>query len=258
MPRRVGDASLAEARAHAPTVLLPEKKNCRHASHHVSARETIIRSLTRSTPARWRSASGARVFLYSTWISHGLPGRKGSTAERSASARRAPSSIRARARSGAMLRADCDPRPCLTATVTSSGPRSSRASSQAASSPETISTGQPHVPQSAALIPVSPTRTPLNQRFCQTWPETVWFMTPRRVPAIACMPTNSAASTPLSRNSVYSVHSSWTTKSHASSSNSGISELNIHSSPAPWQSIATISVAPAAFAPRTAALISSV
>ena len=34
----------------------------------------------------------------------------------------------------------------------------------------TISTGQPQLPQSAALIPVSPTSTPLNQRFCQTWP----------------------------------------------------------------------------------------
>ena len=55
--------------------------------------------------------------------------------------------------------------------------------------------GQPdRAHQSAALIPVSPTSTPLNQRFCHTWPETVWFITPRRVPAIACMPTKSAAS----------------------------------------------------------------
>ena len=72
------------------------------------------------------------------------------------------------------------------------------------------------------------------------------------------MPTKSAASAPLSRNAVYSVHESWTTKSHASSSSSGISELKSHSSPAPWQSMTTISVAPAAFAPRTAAFISSV
>ena len=51
---------------------------------------------------------------------------------------------------------------------------------------------------------------------------------------------------------------SWTTNSQAGSRSSGISELNDHSWPAPWQSITTISVAPAALAPRTAALISSV
>ena len=56
---------------------------------------------------------------------------------------------------------------------------------------------------------------------------------------------------------MYSVHSSWTTNSQAGSSSSGISELNVHPLPAPWQSMTTISVAPAAFAPRTAALISS-
>ena len=39
----------------------------------------------------------------------------------------------------------------------------------------TSRTGQPHVPQRAALMPVSPTRTPLNQRFCHAWPETVWL-----------------------------------------------------------------------------------
>ena len=36
-----------------------------------------------------------------------------------------------------------------------------------------------------------------------------------------------------------------------------MSELNVQPLPAPWQSMTTISVAPAAFAPRTAALISS-
>ena len=49
--------------------------------------------------------------------------------------------------------------------------------------------------------------TPLNQRFCQSRPDTVWFMIPSGVPAIACMPTNSAASQPCSRKSVYPVHS---------------------------------------------------
>ena len=34
------------------------------------------------------------------------------------------------------------------------------------------------MPQSAALIPVSPTSTSLNQRFCQFGPETVWLRTP--------------------------------------------------------------------------------
>jgi len=37
-----------------------------------------------------------------------------------------------------------------------------------------------------------------------------------------------------------------------------MSELNDQPLPAPWQSMTTISVAPAALAPRTAALISSV
>ena len=57
---------------------------------------------------------------------------------------------------------------------------------------------------------------------------------------------------------MYSVQFSWTTNSQSGSSSSGTSELNDHSLPAPWQSITTISVAPAVFAPRTAALISSV
>ena len=57
---------------------------------------------------------------------------------------------------------------------------------------------------------------------------------------------------------MYSVHSCCTTNSQAGSSRSGISELNDQPLPAPWQSMTTISVAPAALAPRTAALISSV
>ena len=39
---------------------------------------------------------------------------------------------------------------------------------------------------------------------------------------------------------------------------SAISELKLQAGRAPWQSMTTISVAPAALAPRTAALISSV
>ena len=130
--------------------------------------------------------------------------------------------------------------------------------SHTASSPVTSRTGQPHVPQSAALIPVSPTSVPLKRRLCHAWPETVWDRTPSAVPAIACMPTKSAASQPASRKPVYSVHSCCTTYSQAGSRRSGTSELKSYAPPAPWQSMTTISVAPAAFAPRTAALISSV
>ena len=83
-------------------------------------------------------------------------------------------------------------------------------------------------------------------------------MTPRSEPDFECMATNSAASQPCSRNAVYSVHSLWTTHSQSGSSRSGTSELKSQPLPAPWQSMTTISVAPAAFAPRTAALISSV
>ncbi len=57
---------------------------------------------------------------------------------------------------------------------------------------------------------------------------------------------------------MYSVHSLWTTYSQPGSSASGSSELNVQPSPAPWQSMTTISVAPPALAPRTAALISAV
>ena len=140
----------------------------------------------------------------------------------------------------------------------SPSPSSAFASRQAASSPVTSRTGQPQVPQSAALIPVSPTSVSLNQRFCQSRPETVWFMTPSPVPAIGCMPTNSAASAPCSRKPVYSVQCSWTTNSQSGSSSSGTSELKSFPLPAPWQSMTTTSVAPPARAPRTAALISSV
>ncbi len=72
------------------------------------------------------------------------------------------------------------------------------------------------------------------------------------------MPTKSAASQPDSRSPVYSVQCSCTTYSQPGSTRSGISELNVQPLPAPWQSMTTISVAPAARAPRTAALISSV
>ena len=44
---------------------------------------------------------------------------------------------------------------------------------------------------------------------------------------------------------MYSVHSSCTTHSQSGSSWSGISELNVHPFPAPWQSMTTTSVAPA-------------
>src|SRR5207253_10005064 len=64
--------------------------------HQSSARETIVRSSTRSTPWRKRSPSGAAVFLYSTAISQGRPGSYGATALRSLSACLAPCSISAR------------------------------------------------------------------------------------------------------------------------------------------------------------------
>ena len=48
------------------------------------------------------------------------------------------------------------------------------------------------------------------------------------------------------------------TDSIIASSSSGINELKVQPPPAPWQSMTTISAAPTAFAPRTAALISSV
>src|SRR3954468_1442153 len=194
----------------------------------------------------------------STLISHGAPGLYGGTAVRSESAVAGGCSISSRARSGATCRALKRPRPCLTATVVSPSPSRAVASRQEAASPVTISTGQPHVPHSAALMPVSPTSVPLNVTLRQPVPETVWLRTPSAVPAIACMPTSSAASQPCSRSSVYSVHSCWTTKSQRGSSWSGISELNVQASPAPWQSITTTSVAPPAYAPRTAALTSSV
>src|SRR5439155_282608 len=129
-----------------------QKKNCFHALHQSSARETIRRRPAISTPNRCRYASTPSVWLKSTTISLGRPGSYGATAPR-------------------LLNA------CLA---------------------------------------------------------------------------------PASRNSVYSVQWLWTTYSQAESSFSGTSELNVHPAPAPWQSITTISVAPAAFAPRTAALISCV
>src|SRR3954454_21579012 len=123
--------------------------------------------------------------------------------------------------------------PSLTATVVSPEPSKLSPSSHVDRSPVTSSTGTPHVPQSAALIPVSPTSVPLNQRFCHSWPETVWLRTPNCAPFIACMPTNSAASQPDSRKPVYAVHSSCTTYSQSGSSRSCTSELNDHAPPAP-------------------------
>ena len=117
----------------------------------------------------------------------------------------------------------------------------------------------PQVPHSAALMPTSPTSVPLKRRLCQFVELTVCESTPRSaLPARACWPTNSAASQPCSSIAVYSVQRVWTTNSQRGSSASGISELNDQSPPAPWQSIATTSVAPPANAPRIVALISSV
>ena len=116
----------------------------------------------------------------------------------------------------------------------------------------------PKCPHSAALIPVSPTETPLNRRSCQSRAETVWERTPSGVPALACMPISTAASQPAASAPVYSVHSFCTTHSQRGSSSSGSSELNDRSPPAPWQSMTTTSSAPALNAPRTAALISAV
>ena len=50
------------------------KKNCFQADHQSSARETILRSSTSSTPGWKRSFWGGDVLLYSTLISQGLPG----------------------------------------------------------------------------------------------------------------------------------------------------------------------------------------
>ena len=86
----------------------------------------IVRSSTRSTPARKRSLSTASVCLNSTMISHGLPGFQGATAFRSESACFAPASISSRARTGGIWRADVAPRPFFTATVVSPSPTSAR------------------------------------------------------------------------------------------------------------------------------------
>ena len=96
------------------------------------------------------------------------------------------------------------------------------------------------------------------QRVASSVLETVCDITPRALPAIACMPIISAASQPSSNGSVYSVHALCTTNSQRASSSSGSSELNEWSPPAPWQSMTTTSSAPASKAPRTAAFISAV
>jgi hypothetical protein len=98
----------------------------------------------------------------------------------------------------------------------------------------------------------------LNQRLCQSRPETVWFMTPSLRPGHRVHADEERGVAARSRNAVYSVHSSWTTNSQPRSRSSGSSELNVQPSPAPWQSMTTISVAPPPSRPRTAALISSV
>src|SRR5918996_1264900 len=210
-----------------PSLYASKKKNDCQALHQSSPRTTISRGPTSSTAGTRRSLSTACVCLYSTRISHGRPGSYGETAETSASAFRAPSSISSRAFSGGTFRELSEPSPHFTGTVVTPSPSSAAASRQTASSPVTSTTGQPQLPHNAALIPVSPTSVPLKERFCHDWPETVWFMTPSGVPAIACMPTKSAASQPCSRKAVYSVHSCWTTYSHAGSIRSGTSELNV-------------------------------
>ena len=122
-----------------------------------------MRPSSRSTPGWKRSRSAGWVRLNSTLTSQGLPGSYGGTAFRSASAVFAPSSISFRARNGGICRADPELSARFTATVVRPSPSSAFPSRQEASSPVTSSTGQPHVPQSAALIPVSPTSVPLNQ-----------------------------------------------------------------------------------------------
>ena len=103
----------------------------------------------------------------------------------------------------------------------------------------------PQVPHSAALMPTSPTSTPLKYSACQLVEDTVCESTPRSAPAIACWPMNRAASQPCSRKPVYSVQRVCTTNSARGSSRSGTRLLNERSPPAPWQSITTTSVAPA-------------
>lgn len=142
-----------------------QKKNWRHAVHQSSARETTVRESSSSIPGRPSSRFGSRVFLNSTLISAGRPGSYGRTAPRSASAVRAPFSTSSRARAGGIRRALLEPRPFLTATVVSPAPSSSVPSRHAASSPVTSTTGVPNAPHMAALIAVSPTSVPLNQRF---------------------------------------------------------------------------------------------
>jgi hypothetical protein len=108
------------------------------------------------------------------------------------------------------------------------------------------------------LIPNSPTTCPLKERLRHVVVEIVWHSTPSGVPARACIAIISATSQPVSNISVYRDQAWWETHSQSGSSWSGMSELKFQSFPAPWQSTTTISVAPAALAPRTAALISSV
>src|SRR5437867_4200942 len=84
------DVALDDLQAH-------QKKNCFHAVHQLSARETRVRASSNSTPERWRSFDGGLVHLYSTLISHGLPGSYGATAFTFESAFLAPASTSSRA-----------------------------------------------------------------------------------------------------------------------------------------------------------------
>src|SRR5205085_2677277 len=71
----------------------------------LTEQEPTFRGSTTSTPGLRRYSSAASVVVKSTSISHGRPGSYGSTARRSPSAFRAPSSISSRARSGGIWRA---------------------------------------------------------------------------------------------------------------------------------------------------------
>ena len=247
----------APARVLGSAPIIPrQKKNCLQADHQSSARETIIRSSVRSTPACARTRRHRRG-VNSTRISHGQPGSYGATApSRPARGVHRPRSARAPARRS--MRALKRPSPA-SPRPSSARRRAARAPSRhEAASPVTSSTGQPHVPQSAALIPVSPTSMSLNQRFCQARPETVWLSTPSRDPGARVHPDEERGVAALLEEARVLRPVLLDDELAAGSSRSGRSELNVQPLPAPWQSMTTISVAPAGLAPRTAALISSV
>ena len=139
-----------------------EKKNCRQAGHQSSARETIVRASTISTSGRCAVLLGVVGVASSTRISQGCPGSYGVDGlEVGERARVALLDQLAGAARRLVARAEAAERG-LHRTVVSPSPSSARPSRQAAWSPVTSTTGQPHVPHSAALMPVSPTSTPLN------------------------------------------------------------------------------------------------